>query len=112
MNNQPTTHRNFFYQLVRVSSCLLFSMASTPPLIRPVRKEISPSSAPAPLRIASGVGRSPYSDEVIWSKLKEAGFDEEMIKRRDKASLIAYITKLETEVFHSIDCVWVIWIDH
>lgn len=39
------------------------------------------------------------SDDDIWKRLEEAGFDEESIKRRDKASLIAYMTKLEAEVF-------------
>ncbi|OVA14566.1 hypothetical protein BVC80_1811g31 [Macleaya cordata] len=42
---------------------------------------------------------SPLSDESIWKRLKEAGFDEESIKRRDKAALIAYIAKLEAEMF-------------
>ncbi|PQQ10141.1 hypothetical protein Pyn_31425 [Prunus yedoensis var. nudiflora] len=41
--------------------------------------------------------QSPFSDEAIWKRLKEAGFDEESIKRRDKAALIAYIAKLEAE---------------
>ncbi|ONI02676.1 hypothetical protein PRUPE_6G214100 [Prunus persica] len=43
--------------------------------------------------------QSPFSDEAIWKRLKEAGFDEESIKRRDKAALIAYIAKLEAEIF-------------
>lgn len=42
--------------------------------------------------------QSPVSDEAIWKRLREAGFDEESIKRRDKAALIAYISKLEAEV--------------
>ncbi|OMP01715.1 Aminotransferase, class IV [Corchorus olitorius] len=46
----------------------------------------------------SRVLKSPLSDETIWRRLKEAGFDEESIKRRDKAALIAYIAKLETEI--------------
>jgi hypothetical protein len=41
------------------------------------------------------------TDETIWRQLREAGFDEETVKRKDKASLIAYITKLEAEV-----CSW------
>ncbi|KAF6155517.1 hypothetical protein GIB67_017872 [Kingdonia uniflora] len=44
-------------------------------------------------------GGSPFSDDAIWARLREAGFDEESIKRRDKASLIAYIAKLEAEIF-------------
>lgn len=47
----------------------------------------------------SRVLRTPLSDEAIWKRLKEAGFDEDSIKRRDKATLIAYIAKLEAEVY-------------
>lgn len=46
----------------------------------------------------SRVWRTPLSDESIWKRLREAGFDEDSIKRRDKAALIAYIAKLEAEV--------------
>jgi hypothetical protein len=42
--------------------------------------------------------RSPLSDEQIWKRLKDAGFDEESIKHKDKAALVAYIVKLEAEV--------------
>lgn len=42
--------------------------------------------------------RSPLSDETLWKRLGDAGFDEDSIKRRDKAALIAYIAKLEAEV--------------
>ncbi|CAH9111329.1 unnamed protein product [Cuscuta europaea] len=42
---------------------------------------------------------SPLTDELIWRKLSEAGLDEESIKRRDKAALIAYIAKLESELY-------------
>ncbi|VAH64330.1 unnamed protein product [Triticum turgidum subsp. durum] len=38
-------------------------------------------------------------DEAIWRKLRDAGFDEESIRRRDKAALIAYISRLESEVY-------------
>lgn len=54
--------------------------------------EVSPSS------LSTRVLKTPLSDETIWKRLKEAGFDEESIKRRDKAALIAYIAKLEAEV--------------
>lgn len=37
-------------------------------------------------------------DEAIWRRLREAGFDEETVKRKDKAALISYICKLEAEV--------------
>ena len=52
---------------------------------------------------SSGILKTPLSDETIWKRLKEAGFDEDSIKRRDKAALIAYIAKLEAEVsFYTI----------
>jgi hypothetical protein len=41
------------------------------------------------------------ADETIWRRLRLAGFDEDTVKRRDKAALIAYISKLEAEV-----CSW------
>ncbi|KAM7520361.1 hypothetical protein LguiB_019323 [Lonicera macranthoides] len=47
----------------------------------------------------SRVWRTPLSDESIWKRLREAGFDEDSIKRRDKAALIAYIAKLEAEIY-------------
>ena len=39
------------------------------------------------------------NDVAIWKRLGDAGFDEETMKNRDKAALIAYVAKLETEVF-------------
>ncbi|KAJ0963364.1 hypothetical protein J5N97_028486 [Dioscorea zingiberensis] len=55
------------------------------------------------LRATPLTGRSPDvvsgGDEAIWKRLREAGFDEESVRRRDKAALIAYITKLETEIY-------------
>lgn len=43
--------------------------------------------------------QSPLGDEAVWRRLRDAGFDEESVKRRDKAALIAYIAKLEAEIF-------------
>ncbi|KAL8130513.1 hypothetical protein V2J09_019668 [Rumex salicifolius] len=43
--------------------------------------------------------RTPHSDESIWRRLRDSGLDEESIKRRDKAALIAYIAKLEAEIY-------------
>ncbi|KAI4302670.1 hypothetical protein MLD38_038390 [Melastoma candidum] len=43
--------------------------------------------------------KSPLSDDSVWRRLRDAGFDEESIKRRDKAALIGYIAKLESEIF-------------
>lgn len=74
--------------------------------------EIStPSSSSKPLSITPGsrVLKSPLSDEQIWKRLRDAGFDEVSIKQKDKAALVAYIAKLEAEVrsseiqFESID---------
>ncbi|KDO78821.1 hypothetical protein CISIN_1g001119mg [Citrus sinensis] len=59
----------------------------------------SPSSGRLAITPSSRVLQSPLSDESIWKRLKEAGLDEVSIKRRDKAALIAYIAKLETEIF-------------
>jgi hypothetical protein len=62
--------------------------------------EISTPSSSKPLSItpSSRVLRSPLSDEQIWKRLRDAGFDEESIKHKDKAALVAYIVKLEAEV--------------
>ncbi|XP_050944759.1 protein CROWDED NUCLEI 4 [Cucumis melo] len=67
----------------------------------------SPQSAGVTLSSGKGLSltpgsrvlQTPLADEAIWRRLKEAGFDEESIKRRDKAALIAYIAKLEAEMF-------------
>lgn len=58
----------------------------------------SPSSGRLAITPNSRVLQSPLSDETIWRRLKDAGLDEDSIKRRDKAALIAYIAKLEAEV--------------
>lgn len=64
---------------------------------------------PSRSRVTAGMAspRSPAAgalagDEAIWRKLREAGFDEESVRRRDKAALIAYISRLESEVPHSL----------
>ena len=57
-----------------------------------------PAKFAIPATPGSRVLQSPLSDEAIWKRLRDAGFDEESIKRRDKAALIAYIAKLENEV--------------
>ncbi|KAK2656742.1 hypothetical protein Ddye_009794 [Dipteronia dyeriana] len=59
----------------------------------------SPSSGRLAITPNSRVLQSPLSDERIWRRLKDAGLDEEAIKRRDKAALIAYIAKLEAEIY-------------
>ncbi|KAL5988325.1 hypothetical protein ACLOJK_036088 [Asimina triloba] len=53
---------------------------STPPLLRSVGDHLS------------------LTDDAIWKRLHDAGLDEESIKKRDKASLIAYIARLEKEI--------------
>ncbi|KAG0446750.1 hypothetical protein HPP92_028664 [Vanilla planifolia] len=73
----------------------------------------SPSSVPTPATLGgtrSAEGRSlaittpspanargSLGEEAIWRRLREAGFDEETVRRRDKATLIAYVSKLEAE---------------
>jgi hypothetical protein len=48
--------------------------------------------------LAMASPRSAGGDEAIWMKLREAGFDEDAVRRRDKAALIGYISRLESEV--------------
>ncbi|KZV29915.1 nuclear matrix constituent protein 1-like protein-like [Dorcoceras hygrometricum] len=60
--------------------------------------------APAAVALSPNPGsvrvlKTPLTDEVLWKRLKESGLDEESIKRRDKAALIAYIAKLEAELY-------------
>lgn len=74
---------------------------------RSEKSAVTPRSAAtiqvSPNSYSARVLKTPLSDETIWKRLKEAGFDEESIKRRDKAALIAYIAKLEAEVsFRSV----------
>ncbi|KAL5223233.1 hypothetical protein ABZP36_027946 [Zizania latifolia] len=54
----------------------------------------------------SGVGGAAATagDEAIWRKLQEASFDEKSIKRRDKAVLISYISRLKSEVIKEVSC--------
>ncbi|XP_066307037.1 nuclear matrix constituent protein 1b-like isoform X1 [Miscanthus floridulus] len=44
-------------------------------------------------------GGAVAGDEAIWRKLREAGFDEDAVRRRDKAALIGYISRLESEIY-------------
>ncbi|GER28196.1 nuclear matrix constituent protein 2 [Striga asiatica] len=55
--------------------------------------------AQSPNSGSARVLKTPLTDEAMWKRLREAGFDEDSIKRRDKASLIAYIAKLEAEIY-------------
>lgn len=55
-------------------------------------------SKPLSITPGSRVLKSSLSDDEIWMRLKQAGFDEESIKQKDKAALVAYIAKLEAEV--------------
>ncbi|KAI5417861.1 protein CROWDED NUCLEI 4 [Lathyrus oleraceus] len=63
--------------------------------------EISTPTSSKPLSITprSRVLRSPLSDDQIWKRLRDAGFDEESIKHKDKSALVAYIAKLEAEIY-------------
>ncbi|KAG8078075.1 hypothetical protein GUJ93_ZPchr0007g4479 [Zizania palustris] len=54
----------------------------------------------SPRSAGGGVGGGAAAgDEAIWRKLHEAGFDEESVRRRDKAALISYISRLESESY-------------
>ncbi|KAG8055285.1 hypothetical protein GUJ93_ZPchr0001g30319 [Zizania palustris] len=57
----------------------------------------SPRSAGGGVGGVGGGGAA--GDEAIWRKLREAGFDEESVRRRDKAALISYISRLESEIY-------------
>uniref|UniRef100_K3XE58 Protein CROWDED NUCLEI 4-like n=1 Tax=Setaria italica TaxID=4555 RepID=K3XE58_SETIT len=48
---------------------------------------------------SAGAGGGVAGDEAIWRKLREAGFDEDAVRRRDKAALIGYISRLESEIY-------------
>ncbi|KAK4767145.1 hypothetical protein SAY86_014895 [Trapa natans] len=67
------------------------------------RFSVIPSSQRLSLTPGCRVLERPFGDETIWKRFKEAGFDEESIKRRDKAALIAYIAKLEVEIYDHQD---------
>ncbi|WCJ32079.1 branched-chain amino acid aminotransferase 5 / branched-chain amino acid transaminase 5 (BCAT5) [Euphorbia peplus] len=60
---------------------------------------ITPTSRALSITPGARILKTPLSDDTIWKRLKDAGFDEDSVKRRDKAALIAYIAKLETEIF-------------
>ena len=53
---------------------------------------------------SGGAGGGAAGDEAIWRKLREAGFDEDAVRRRDKAALIGYISRLESEVIALDGC--------
>ncbi|CAN6450673.1 unnamed protein product [Victoria cruziana] len=46
----------------------------------------------------TGAGSRLVEDEM-WKRLREGGLDEENLRKKDKAALISYITKLETELY-------------
>ncbi|KAF7828586.1 protein CROWDED NUCLEI 4 [Senna tora] len=68
-------------------------MMGTPRSITPIFDK--PLSVTPPSRVL----RSPLTDHEIWSRLKQAGFHEESIKHKDKAALVAYVAKLEAEIY-------------
>lgn len=74
-------------------------MATTPLQREKGEKAVSPGVGyRTPVAMEPRVG-SALKDEAIWKRLRDAGFDEGVIQKRDKAALIAYIGKLESEVF-------------
>ncbi|KAK9670009.1 hypothetical protein RND81_13G170300 [Saponaria officinalis] len=62
----------------------------TPLTITPASKILGVSTAP--------LTDDSYEESVIWKRIRDANVDEESIRRRDKASLIAYIAKLEARI--------------
>ncbi|GAB4847136.1 hypothetical protein Ancab_026147 [Ancistrocladus abbreviatus] len=72
-------------------------LAVTPAIVRPL--SITPGSRVRDVSTPATNGRTPFSGDSIWTRLRDAGLDEESIKRRDKAALIAYIAKLEAEIY-------------
>ncbi|XP_031478512.1 protein CROWDED NUCLEI 4-like [Nymphaea colorata] len=42
---------------------------------------------------------SRLAEEDLWKRPREVGIDEENLRQKDKAALISYITKLETELY-------------
>ncbi|XP_077233956.1 branched-chain amino acid aminotransferase 5 / branched-chain amino acid transaminase 5 (BCAT5);little nuclei4 [Tasmannia lanceolata] len=83
---------------------LVITPASNNPIGSPFSRVLEAPDSNKPIR--SSLSRvlinegSPLSDETIWNRLREVGFDEDSIKRRDKAALIAYIAKLESEIYN------------
>lgn len=69
----------------------------SPTTLRPIT--ITPGSRILDVSSPATNGRSLFSDEGIWKRLRDSGFDEDSIRRRDKAALIAYIAKLEAEIY-------------
>lgn len=71
----------------------------SPATVRPIT--LTPGSRVLDISTPSsnGNGRTLHYDESIWKRLRDAGFDEDSIRRRDKAALIAYIAKLEAEIY-------------
>ncbi|XP_057528538.1 protein CROWDED NUCLEI 4 isoform X2 [Amaranthus tricolor] len=71
---------------------------ATPTTLRPIN--ITPGSRILDVSSTPSTnGCTPFSDDGIWKRLRDAGFDEDSIRRRDKAALIAYIAKLEAEIY-------------
>ncbi|PKU76228.1 Putative nuclear matrix constituent protein 1-like protein [Dendrobium catenatum] len=71
-------------------------MATPPPATLPESFGVT-RLAGARASPSTAKGGSSLREEAIWKRLREAGFDEETVKRRDKAALITYVTRLEAE---------------
>ncbi|XP_020680394.1 protein CROWDED NUCLEI 4 [Dendrobium catenatum] len=73
-------------------------MATPPPATLPESFGVT-RLAGARASPSTAKGGSSLREEAIWKRLREAGFDEETVKRRDKAALITYVTRLEAEIY-------------
>ncbi|GMH25272.1 hypothetical protein Nepgr_027115 [Nepenthes gracilis] len=72
-------------------------LAVTPATVR--RPSLTPGFRVLGVSTPPTIDRTPLFNEAIWKRLRDAGFDAESIKRRDKAALIAYIANLEAEIY-------------
>ncbi|KAH9609023.1 hypothetical protein KSS87_004031 [Heliosperma pusillum] len=71
---------------------------STPTAVTAKRITITPGSRILDVS-TTPLSNGRYEDSAISKRLRDAGFDEDSVRRRDKAALIAYIAKLEAEIY-------------
>ncbi|XP_074309084.1 uncharacterized protein LOC141643712 [Silene latifolia] len=71
---------------------------STPAAVTAKRITITPGSRILDVS-TTPLSNGRYEDSAISKRLRDAGFDEDSVRRRDKAALIAYIAKLEAEIY-------------
>ncbi|KAL9245972.1 hypothetical protein vseg_019562 [Gypsophila vaccaria] len=67
--------------------------------ITPGSRILDVSSTPSTNGNGNGNGNGRFEDTSIWKRIRDAGFDDDSVRRRDKAALISYIAKLEAEMY-------------